>query len=102
MRVFLKGPKLLIEGSISMPLTREKKTGVVGKFQRSAQDTGSPEVQFALLSEGVTGLRPHFPPPKAAHASRRGLPKMVNQRRKLLDYLKSTTPDKYTQLVERL
>jgi small subunit ribosomal protein S15 len=66
MRGFLKGPKLLIEGSISMPLTREEKTGVVGKFQRS------------------------------------GLLKMVNQRRKLLDYLKSRTPDKYTQLVERL
>ncbi len=68
-----------------MPLTREEKTGVVGKFQRSAQDTGSPEVQIALLSERINGLS-----------------KMVNQRRKLLDYLKSRTPDKYTQLVERL
>ena len=102
MRGFLKGPKLLIEGSISMPLTREEKTGVVGKFQRSAQDTGSPEVQIALLSERINGLSQHFTTHKADHASRRGLLKMVNQRRKLLDYLKSKTPDKYTQLVERL
>ncbi|MGA2710282.1 MAG: 30S ribosomal protein S15 [Steroidobacteraceae bacterium] len=85
-----------------MPLTREEKTGVVGKFQRSAQDTGSPEVQIALLSERINGLSQHFTAHKADHASRRGLLKMVNQRRKLLDYLKSTTPDAYTQLVERL
>ena len=85
-----------------MPLTREEKTGGVGKFQRSAQDTGSPEVQIALLSERINGLSQHFTAHKADHASRRGLLKMVNQRRKLLDYLKSTTPDAYTQLVERL
>ncbi len=85
-----------------MPLTREEKSGVVGKFQRSAQDTGSPEVQIALLSERINGLSEHFTAHKADHASRRGLLKMVNQRRKLLDYLKSTTPDAYTQLVERL
>ena len=85
-----------------MPLTREEKTGVVGKFQRSAQDTGSPEVQIALLSERINGLSQHFTAHKADHASRRGLLKMVNQRRKLLDYLKSTMPDAYTQLVERL
>ena len=85
-----------------MPLTREEKSGVVGKFQRSAQDTGSPEVQIALLSERINGLSQHFTAHKADHASRRGLLKMVNQRRKLLDYLKSKTPDKYMQLVERL
>ena len=85
-----------------MPLTREEKSGVVGKFQRSAQDTGSPEVQIALLSERINGLSQHFTTHKSDHASRRGLLKMVNQRRKLLDYLKSKTPDKYTQLVERL
>ncbi len=72
-----------------MPLTREEKTDVVGKFQRSAQDTGSPEVQIALLSERINGLSQHFTTHKADHASRRGLLKMVNQRRKLLDYLKS-------------
>ena len=85
-----------------MPLTREEKTDVVGKFQRSAQDTGSPEVQIALLSERINGLSQHFTAHKADHASRRGLLKMVNQRRKLLDYLKSRTPDAYTKLVERL
>ena len=74
----------------------------VGKFQRSAQDTGSPEVQVALLSERINGLSQHFTAHKADHASRRGLLKMVNQRRKLLDYLKSKTPDAYAKLVERL
>jgi len=85
-----------------MPLTREDKTGIVGKFQRGAQDTGSPEVQIALLSERINGLSQHFTLHKADHASRRGLLKMVNQRRKLLDYLKGRTPDRYAEIVERL
>ena len=85
-----------------MPLTREDKSGIVGKYQRGAQDTGSPEVQIALLSERINGLSQHFTTHKADHASRRGLLKMVNQRRKLLDYLKSRTPDKYAQVVESL
>jgi small subunit ribosomal protein S15 len=85
-----------------MPLTREEKTGVVEKYRRSTEDTGSPEVQIALLSERINGLSQHFTAHKADHASRRGLLKMVNQRRKLLDYLKSRTPDKYTHIVERL
>ncbi len=85
-----------------MPLTREAKSEVLGKFQRNAKDTGSPEVQIALLSERINGLSEHFTMHKADHASRRGLLKMVNQRRKLLDYLKSTTPEKYSEVVERL
>ena len=85
-----------------MPLTSEEKTGIVGKYQRSAGDTGSPEVQIALLSERINSLSQHFTAHKADHASRRGLLKMVNQRRKLLDYLKSTTPAKYAEIVERL
>jgi small subunit ribosomal protein S15 len=85
-----------------MPLTREDKSSVVANFRRSAEDTGSPEVQIALLSERINGLSQHFSTHKADHASRRGLLKMVNQRRKLLDYLKSRTPEKYTQVVERL
>jgi small subunit ribosomal protein S15 len=85
-----------------MPLTREDKSGIVGKFQRGAQDTGSPEVQIALLSERINGLSQHFTTHKADHASRRGLLKMVNQRRKLLDYLKTRTPEKYAQVVESL
>lgn len=85
-----------------MPLTREEKSDVVAKYRRGTTDTGSPEVQIALLSERINGLSQHFTTHKADHASRRGLLKMVNQRRKLLDYLKSRTPDKYTQIVERL
>ncbi len=85
-----------------MPLTREEKSQVLGKFQRSSNDTGSPEVQIALLSERINGLSQHFTTHKSDHASRRGLLKMVNQRRKLLDYLKSTTPEKYSEVVERL
>ena len=85
-----------------MPLTQSEKSGVVQKYRRSAKDTGSPEVQIALLSERINGLGQHFGTHKRDHASRRGLLKMVNQRRKLLDYLKSTTPEKYQSVVESL
>ena len=85
-----------------MPLTRDHKAQIVGNFRRTAQDTGSPEVQIALLSERINGLGAHFGTHKRDHASRRGLLKMVNQRRKLLDYLKSTAPDTYAQIVEKL
>ncbi|HUY83288.1 MAG TPA: 30S ribosomal protein S15 [Steroidobacteraceae bacterium] len=85
-----------------MPMTSAAKSDIVVKFQRGPRDTGSPEVQIALLSERINGLSQHFTTHKADHASRRGLLKMVNQRRKLLDYLKSTTPDKYAAIVERL
>ncbi len=75
-----------------MSLATEKKSGVVTQFQRAANDTGSPEVQIALLSERIkrdsaTTSAAH----KRDHASRRGLVKLVNQRRKLLDYLKATS-----------
>ncbi|HZF17462.1 MAG TPA: 30S ribosomal protein S15 [Steroidobacteraceae bacterium] len=85
-----------------MPLTQSEKSGVVTKYRRSANDTGSPEVQIALLSERINGLGQHFGTHKRDHASRRGLLKMVNQRRKLLDYLKSTSPEKYQSVVESL
>ena len=85
-----------------MSLATEKKSGVVTQFQRGANDTGSPEVQIALLSERITGLGEHFGAHKRDHASRRGLVKLVNQRRKLLDYLKATKPSKYQEVVERL
>lgn len=85
-----------------MPLSTEQKSGVLGKFQRNATDTGSPEVQIALLSERINGLTEHFAKHKSDHASRRGLLKMVTQRRKLLDYLKDTAPDKYTKVVADL
>ena len=85
-----------------MALTTEKKSGILSKFGRDPKDTGSPEVQIALLSERINGLGGHFTTHKSDHASRRGLVKMVNQRRKLLDYLKSTKPQKYQEVVERL
>jgi small subunit ribosomal protein S15 len=85
-----------------MALTSEKKDGIVAQFRRGPQDTGSPEVQIALLSERINGLGEHFSAHKRDHSSRRGLVKLVNQRRRLLDYLKSTEPQKYQELVERL
>jgi small subunit ribosomal protein S15 len=85
-----------------MALTSEKKGSVLAQYRRGPADTGSPEVQVALLSERINGLGEHFSAHKSDHSSRRGLVKMVNQRRKLLDYLKSTQPDKYQELVERL
>jgi small subunit ribosomal protein S15 len=85
-----------------MALSIEKKAGIVAQFSREPSDTGSPEVQIALLSERITGLGGHFAAHKGDHSSRRGLVKMVNQRRKLLDYLKATAPQKYQEMVERL
>ena len=85
-----------------MTLTAEQKDGIVAQFRRDAKDTGSPEVQIALLSERINGLGEHFTAHKRDHSSRRGLVKLVNQRRKLLDYLKATQPQKYQELVERL
>jgi len=83
-------------------LSSEQKSGVVTDYRRNPADTGSPEVQIALLSARITGLGEHFAGNKNDHASRRGLLKMVNQRRKLLDYLKATKPASYQQVVESL
>ena len=80
----------------------EKTDGIAAQFRRGPADTGSPEVQVALLSERITGLGSHFTTHKGDHSSRRGLVKMVNQRRKLLDYLRATQPQKYQEVVERL
>lgn len=85
-----------------MSLSIEKKSGILSQFRRDPTDTGSPEVQVALLSERINGLGEHFGAHKRDHSSRRGLVKLVNQRRKLLDYLKATKPEKYQELVERL
>ena len=85
-----------------MALSTEKKGDVLAKYRRDPKDTGSPEVQVALLSERINGLGEHFSVHKADHSSRRGLVKLVNQRRKLLDYLKLTAPEKYQDVVERL
>jgi small subunit ribosomal protein S15 len=85
-----------------MALTSEKKGGILAQFRRGPADTGSAEVQVALLSARITDLGEHFTAHKSDHSSRRGLVKMVNQRKKLLDYLRATQPQKYQELVERL
>jgi small subunit ribosomal protein S15 len=90
------------EVSHAMALSTEQKSGVVAQYRRDPKDTGSPEVQIALLSERINGLGGHFSTHKRDHSSRRGLVKLVNQRRKLLDYLKSANAAKYQEVVERL
>jgi small subunit ribosomal protein S15 len=85
-----------------MALSIEKKAGIVAQFRREPSDTGSPEVQIALLSERITGLGGHFAAHKGDHSSRRGLVKLVNQRRKLLADQTATAPQKYQEMVERL
>lgn len=85
-----------------MPYTTTERSAVVKDYQRAANDTGSPEVQVALLTARINHLTPHFVQNKKDHHSRRGLLRMVNQRRKLLDYLKSRDVDRYKSLIERL
>jgi len=85
-----------------MPMSSEDKGSILTQYRRAANDTGSPEVQIALLSARINGLGNHFETNKRDHGSRRGLLKMVNQRRKLLDYLKRTAPGRYTDIVGRL
>jgi small subunit ribosomal protein S15 len=85
-----------------MPLKNEQKAELVSKFRVNSKDTGSPEVQIALLSERIRGLTDHFAAHKNDHSSRRGLLKMVAQRRRLLDYLKASAPDRYTRIVADL
>ena len=85
-----------------MALSTERKSEVVGQFQRGAKDTGSPEVQIALLSARINELGEHFNTHKRDHASRRGLLKLVTQRRKLLDYLKETDASRYQDVVSKL
>lgn len=85
-----------------MALSAEQKGTVVQEYQRAAGDTGSPEVQVALLTANIEQLQSHFKEHKKDHHSRRGLIRMVNQRRKLLDYLKRKNVDRYTQLIGQL
>ena len=85
-----------------MPFTAEQKKVVVEAYRLSETDTGSPEVQVALLTAHITHLTPHFEAHKKDNHSRRGLLRMVNQRRKLLDYLKNKDVARYHSLIERL
>ena len=85
-----------------MALTKDRKTGIIGDYKTHDSDTGSPEVQVALLSERINYLTEHFKVHAKDHHSRRGLLKLVGQRRQLLDYLKSKDSDRYAALIQRL
>ena len=83
-------------------LTNERKTEVIGAFKSHDADTGSPEVQVALLSERISYLTEHFKTHVKDHHSRRGLLKLVGQRRRLLDYLKRKDADRYGEVIMKL
>lgn len=85
-----------------MVMTPERKSTIIEDFKMHPSDTGSPEVQIALLSERITYLTEHFKSHKKDHHSRRGLLKLVGQRRSLLNYLKKKSVDRYNTVVERL
>ncbi len=85
-----------------MSLNTAQKSDVIKDYKQADTDTGSPEVQVALLSARINGLSDHFAKNKADHHSRRGLLRMVNQRRKLLDYLKRKDLSRYQSLIGRL
>ena len=85
-----------------MTLGKEVKVDVISSYQVHETDTGSPEVQVALLSERIKGLQEHFKLHKKDHHSRRGLLKMVGQRRRLLNYLKKKDINRYREVIGRL
>ena len=85
-----------------MALSAKTKSEIVAEFQVKEGDTGSPEVQVALLTNNINNLQGHFKEHHKDHHSRRGLIRMVNQRRKLLDYLKNKDTKRYSDLIKRL
>src|SRR3954470_16841408 len=86
----------------AMPATVAHKAEIISTYQRAQGDTGSPEVQVALLTSRINGLTDHFKTHVKDHHSRRGLLKLVSQRRKLLDYLKRENAERYRELIEQL
>jgi small subunit ribosomal protein S15 len=85
-----------------MSITKERKQDLIGDFKRGASDTGSPEVQIAILTSRVGELTEHLRTHKKDYASRRGLLMMVSRRRRLLDYLKTVDPQRYLDVIRRL
>ena len=85
-----------------MGQTKDKKTAIIGEFKTHDTDTGSPEVQVAILSDRITYLTEHFKTHGKDHHSRRGLLKLVGQRRRLLDYMKSKSTQRYAEVIKRL
>ena len=93
---------LNISNENNLVLSTEKKKEVISKFGRSGSDSGSPEVQIALLSMNIDSLQSHFKSNAKDHHSRKGLIRMVNQRRKLLEYLKERKPEAYSKVITEL
>lgn len=85
-----------------MSLTKEKKSEIISGYKAHDKDTGSPDVQVALLTERINTLAPHFKSHKKDHHSRRGLLMMVSNRRRLLDYIKGSDQGRYQKLIDRL
>ena len=85
-----------------MAFTKDRKTDIIGNYRTHEGDTGSPEVQVALLSERISYLTEHFKTHAKDHHSRRGLLKLVGQRRRLLDYVKGKDTGRYAELIRRL
>jgi small subunit ribosomal protein S15 len=97
-----KAQTLHINEDNQMSLNAQEKAKIVQEHQQSEGDTGSPEVQVALLTANINKLQDHFAAHKQDHHSRRGLIRMVNQRRKLLDYLKGKDVNRYASLIQKL
>ncbi|MGB5373596.1 MAG: 30S ribosomal protein S15 [Polyangiales bacterium] len=85
-----------------MALTADRKSELIGQFRNHDTDTGSPEVQIAILSERITYLTDHFKTHQKDHHSRRGLLKMVSQRRRLLDYVRGQDVERYRKIISEL
>ena len=85
-----------------MSINRENKTKIIDEYARSENDTGSPEVQIAILSERISNLTEHFQSHKKDNHSRTGLMRLINQRRSLLAYLKKSNKESYEKLIEKL
>jgi small subunit ribosomal protein S15 len=85
-----------------MALVQERKREIIQQFQTNSSDTGSPEVQIALLTERINYLTEHFKTHAKDHHSRRGLLKLVSQRRRLLDYVRSRNVDRYRKIIDSL
>ena len=85
-----------------MAITKEKKEEIVGEFRKNDSDTGSPEVQIAILTTRINNLTEHMRTNKKDYSTRRGLLGMVSRRRRLLDYLRQINPDRYLDIIEKL
>jgi small subunit ribosomal protein S15 len=90
------------KGGLAMTITRERKQELITDFRRANNDTGSPEIQIALLTNRISQLTDHLQTHKKDYASRRGLLMMVSRRRRLLDYLKRVSPQRYLDILRRL